>query len=51
VSKYARGGSARTVSARKVYVVADAISAHFATNGWAGWFAGLAAAKKDAQFG
>ncbi|EFN59252.1 hypothetical protein CHLNCDRAFT_137539 [Chlorella variabilis] len=35
VSKYARGGSARTVSARKVYVVVDAISAHFAQNGLA----------------
>lgn len=33
VSKYARGGSARTVSARKLYVVADAISGHFASNG------------------
>lgn len=33
VSKYARGGSVRAVSARKVYVVVDAISAHFATNG------------------
>lgn len=33
VSKYARGGSARTVSARKLYVVVDAISGHFASNG------------------
>ena len=33
VSKYARGGSARTVSARKLYVVVDAISGHFAANG------------------
>ncbi|KAI7840082.1 hypothetical protein COHA_006212 [Chlorella ohadii] len=35
VSKYARGGSARTVSARKLYVVVDAISGHFASNGLA----------------
>lgn len=33
VSRYARGGNARKVSARKIYVVADAISAHFANNG------------------
>ena len=33
VSKYARGGSARKTSARKLYVVVDAISGHFASNG------------------
>ena len=35
VSKYARGGSARKLSARKVYVVVDAVQAHFATDGLA----------------
>lgn len=34
VSAYARGGSVRATSARKIYVVVDAISAHFASNGW-----------------
>eukprot|EP00890_Picochlorum_soloecismus_P002631 jgi/Picsp_1/3369/NSC_06207-R1_protein len=35
VSKYARGGSARTVSARKMYVAVDAIQGHLASNGFA----------------
>jgi hypothetical protein len=35
VSKYARGGSARTVSARKIYVAVDAIQGHLASNGFA----------------
>ncbi|KAL4423496.1 hypothetical protein ABPG77_003629 [Micractinium sp. CCAP 211/92] len=35
VSAYARGGSVRSTSARKIYVVVDAISAHFASNGLA----------------
>ncbi len=35
VSKYARGGSARTLSARKFYVVVDALQGHFASNGLA----------------
>ncbi|PSC68646.1 Photosystem II repair PSB27-chloroplastic [Micractinium conductrix] len=35
VSKYARGGNVRAVSARKVYTVVDAISAHFTSNGLA----------------
>ncbi|KAL4437176.1 hypothetical protein ABPG75_004315 [Micractinium tetrahymenae] len=35
VSAYARGGSVRATSARKIYVVVDAISAHFASNGLA----------------
>lgn len=34
VSRYARGGSARKASARKVYVVIDAVSGHLAANGW-----------------
>lgn len=35
VSAYARGGSVRSTSARKIYVVVDAVSAHFASNGCA----------------
>jgi hypothetical protein len=35
VSKYARGGSARTASARKFYVAVDALQGHFASNGLA----------------
>jgi len=34
-SKYARGGSARTVSARKFYIAVDAIQGHLASNGYA----------------
>ena len=37
VSKYARGGSARKQSARKAYIVVDALSGHFASNGWVVW--------------
>lgn len=33
VSKYARGGSARKQSARKFYIVIDALQGHFAANG------------------
>lgn len=33
VSRYARGGSARTLSARRFYIVVDAISGHLASNG------------------
>lgn len=35
VSKYARGGSARTVSARKFYIAIDAVQGHLASNGFA----------------
>lgn len=35
VSKYARGGSARTVSARRFYIAVDAIGGHVASNGYA----------------
>lgn len=33
VSKYARGGSARTTSARKLYIAVDGILGHLASNG------------------
>ena len=33
VSKYARGGNVRATSARKFYIVIDALSGHFASNG------------------
>lgn len=33
VSKYARGGSARKQSARKMYTAVDAVVGHFAANG------------------
>lgn len=33
VSKYARGGSARTQSARKMYIAVDAVSGFLASNG------------------
>lgn len=32
-SKYARGGSARKLSARKFYIVVDALQGHLTTNG------------------
>ena len=35
VSKYARGGSARTVSARKFYIAVDQVQGHLAFNGLA----------------
>lgn len=35
VSKYARGGSARTFSAREGYIVVDAVLGHLASNGLA----------------
>lgn len=35
VSQYARGGSARTASARKFYIAIDAVEGHLATNGFA----------------
>lgn len=35
VSKYARGGSARTASARKFYIAVDAVQGHLASNGFA----------------
>lgn len=35
VSKYARGGSARTTSARKFYIAVDAVGGHVASNGLA----------------
>lgn len=35
VSKYARGGSVRAQSARKMYIAIDALSGHFAANGLA----------------
>lgn len=35
VSKYARGGSARKLSARKFYIVVDAVQGHLASNGFA----------------
>ena len=35
VSKYARGGSARTASARKFYVAIDSVQGHLASNGYA----------------
>lgn len=34
VSKYARGGSARTDSARRMYIAVDAVIGHLASNGW-----------------
>ena len=33
VSKYARGGSARKLSARKMYIAVDALQGHLASNG------------------
>ncbi len=36
VSKYARGGSARTDSARRMYIAVDAVIGHLASNGWVG---------------
>lgn len=33
VSKYARGGSARKLSARRVYIAVDALQGHLASNG------------------
>jgi hypothetical protein len=33
VSKYARGGSARAVSARRFYIAVDALGGHLAANG------------------
>lgn len=33
MSRYARGGSARTLSARRFYIVVDSLSGHFASNG------------------
>jgi hypothetical protein len=33
VSKYARGGSVRKQSARKMYIAVDAIAGHIASNG------------------
>merc|ERR1711904_569064 len=35
VSKYAPGGSAKTQSAQKVYVIVDSLLGHFAANGLA----------------
>lgn len=35
VSKYARGGSARALSARKFYIAVDAVQGHLASNGYA----------------
>eukprot|EP00879_Flechtneria_rotunda_P031146 GHRR01033999.1.p1 GENE.GHRR01033999.1~~GHRR01033999.1.p1 ORF type:complete len:113 (+),score=28.65 GHRR01033999.1:205-543(+) len=35
VSKYARGGSARTQSARNMYIAVDAVQGHLASNGLA----------------
>ncbi|KXZ44921.1 hypothetical protein GPECTOR_60g698 [Gonium pectorale] len=35
VSKYARGGSARTDSARRMYIAVDALIGHIAANGYA----------------
>ncbi|GIL88972.1 hypothetical protein Vretimale_16302 [Volvox reticuliferus] len=35
VSKYARGGSARTDSARRMYIAVDALIGHLASNGYA----------------
>jgi Photosystem II Pbs27 len=35
VSKYARGGSARTLSARKFYIAVDQVQGHLAFNGYA----------------
>lgn len=32
-SKYARGGSARTLSARRIYIAVDALQGHLASNG------------------
>jgi len=34
-SKYARGGSARKLSARKFYIVVDALQGHLTSNGFA----------------
>ncbi len=33
VSKYARGGSARTQSARRMYIAVDSVVGHLASNG------------------
>ena len=33
VSKYARGGSARSQSARRMYTAVDAVGGHMAANG------------------
>lgn len=35
VSKYARGGSARKLSARRFYIAVDALQGHLASNGFA----------------
>jgi len=35
VSKYARGGSARKLSARRFYIAVDALQGHLASNGQA----------------
>ena len=35
VAKYARGGSARKVSARRMYIAIDALQGHLASNGFA----------------
>ncbi|KAJ9519243.1 hypothetical protein QJQ45_017906 [Haematococcus lacustris] len=35
VSKYARGGSARTQSARRMYIAVDSVVGHLASNGYA----------------
>lgn len=42
VGAYAKGGGARTLSARKLYVVIDAVQGHMASNGWVprAWWAG-----------
>jgi hypothetical protein len=34
VSKYARGGSVRSPSARRFYVLVDQVSGHLVSNGW-----------------
>lgn len=34
VSKYARGGSARSQSARNMYIAVDAVQGYLASNGW-----------------
>jgi hypothetical protein len=33
VGKYAKGGSARTASGRKVYIAIDSVQGHLASNG------------------
>lgn len=35
VSRYARGGSARKLSARRFYIAVDALQGHLASNGMA----------------